>query len=439
MLPVSARRFCKCIAITAFRCQAAVDGQGTVFPMLHIGIIGGGIGGVSAALILSRAGFRVDVFEKTRQLSEVGAGINISPNASRILHSLGLRTRLQSMGVMPEAWHQRRWDDGTTLQWSPLAEPIEEAFGAPQYQMHRSDVLTLLSSQLDARHLHTGHELVGLSHGDRNATVIFADGTQRTFDLVIGADGIHSRTRELLFGPSEPIFKNCIAYRGLIPRERIEALRIPVEAQIWLGPGRHFVHYYVRDGALLNFVANVDRADWRAESWTQAGDVEELRGEFAGWHPQVRGIVATVAETFTLALHDRKPLPRWSKGRVTLLGDACHPMEPHLAQGAAQAIEDGATLAVCLQEAPHDIIAALGKYERLRLPRTARIQGMADQNRRLFHLPDGAEQRRRDDALNSNQAGFAISRIGWLYGHDAREIDYSGDSNFRATSTTDAT
>jgi salicylate hydroxylase len=390
--------------------------------MLRIGIIGGGIGGTSAALQLGRTGFEVDVFEKTRDLTEVGAGINISPNAATLLHRLGLKSQLSAMGVIPRAWHQRRWKSGETLQWSDLATPVEDAFGAPQYQMHRADVLGLLSSRISPDRLHRGTELVALEQSDEAATAVFRDGERRTFDLLVGADGIHSRTREMLFGPAQPVFKNCIAYRGLIPSERIAHLSIPVEAQIWLGPGRHFVHYYVRNGTLLNFVANVDRGDWSEESWSKPGDIHVLRREFGDWHFHIRSITEAVTETFILALHDRQPLEKWSRGRVTLLGDACHPMEPHVAQGAAQAIEDGATLSACLAASPSDVPGALRRYEALRLPRTARIQQLADVNRHTFHLPDGPAQRDRDAALARDEIGFAISRIGWIYGHDAGEI-----------------
>jgi salicylate hydroxylase len=328
------------------------------------------------------------------------------------------------MGVIPRAWHQRSWETGETLQWSDLATPVEEAFGAPQYQMHRADVLGLLSYQIPPGRLHTGMELVELEQSHEAATAVFRDGKRRTFDLLVGADGIHSRTREMLFGPAQPVFKKCLAYRGLIPSEQVAHLSIPVEAQIWLGPGRHFVHYYVRNGTLLNFVANVDRGEWSEESWTKPGDIHDLRREFGDWHFQIRSITEAVTETFILALHDRQPLERWSRGRVTLLGDACHPMEPHVAQGAAQAIEDGATLSACLAASPSDVPGALGRYEALRLPRTARIQRLADVNRQTFHLPDGPEQRNRDSALARDEIGFAISRIGWLYGHDAGEIGF---------------
>lgn len=393
-----------------------------------ISIIGGGIGGTSAALALLDAGFEVQIFEKSSFQREVGAGIQISPNASRILIKLGLGNDLENMGVRPEAWHQRRWEDGRTLLRTPLAGTMEDAFGAPHYQMHRADVLGTLGSHLPDGVLKTEKSLVGLTPIGEGVEMKFADGTTASADVVVGADGIHSKTREILFGPNRANFKNCIAFRGLIPRERIAHLDIPVEAQIWMGPGRHFVHYYVRRGELFNFVANVEMDEWKEESWTEPGDPHVVRQAYTGWHPQIQSILEAVEETFVLALHDRKPLKRWSKGRVTLLGDACHPMEPHVAQGAAQAIEDGATLARCLFDYD-DAQTALERYEALRIPRTSRVQALADGNRKRFHMLDGREQQMRDAEMAKAVTDFSLANVAWLYGHDAFEIDYSGDTN----------
>jgi salicylate hydroxylase len=306
---------------------------------------------------------------------------------------------------------------------------MEEAFGAPHYQMHRADVLEMLVSHLPAGVLHTGKAVVGLTDRGAGVDVAFADGTGTSADIVVGADGIHSTIREALFGPDQAVFKNCIAFRGLIPRARVADLSIPVEAQIWMGPGRHFVHYYVRRGELFNFVANVDASEWKNESWTEAGDVAEAIHAFEGWHPQIQAILNAVDETFVLALHDRRPLERWTKGHVTLLGDACHPMEPHVAQGAAQAIEDGAALASCLRESD-SISAALSRYEDIRRPRTSRVQALADSNRKRFHLPDGDAQEARDAEMAGAETDFSLASVGWLYGHDAFDTRHAGETYF---------
>jgi salicylate hydroxylase len=382
-----------------------------------IAVIGGGIGGLSAALSLLRAGFDVHVYEQASTLAEVGAGVQVSPNASRVLHRLGLAEPLARTGVKPFAWHQRRWDDGRTLLRTPLAEPIEARFGFPHYQLHRADLIAALVAALPAERIHLGHRLVDLTdHGDR-VEAHFAGGLRADVDVLVGADGIHSFVRGRLFGPEQARFTGCIAYRGLIPAERLRALSLEVTAQLWLGPGRHFVHYFVSARRLVNFVAIVEQDTWTRESWTDRGDLADALAAFDGWHPHVRTMLESVDETFVWALFDRTPLDRWSVGRVTLLGDACHPMLPFMAQGAAQAIEDGATLAACLD--PTDLPAALRRYERLRVPRTARLQAMSANNKSRFHLPDGAQQRERDAEMAEGATDWSFEAAGWIYEHDA--------------------
>jgi salicylate hydroxylase len=389
---------------------------------LSIAVIGGGIGGTAAALSLLRAGLDVHVYEQAGELGEVGAGVQISPNASRILHRLGLAEPLARMGVRPLAWHQRRWQDGRTLLRTPIADAMEATFGAPHYQMHRADVLRTLAGALPVERLHVGHRLSGLvDHGDR-VEARFENGVRITADALVGADGIHSAVRRILFGREQPNFTGCVCYRGLVPAERLAHLAVPVEAQIWMGPDRHFIHYYVQGKRLVNFVAVIDQDTWTKESWTDRGEVADALAAFEGWHPQVRGILSSVDETFVWGLFDRPPMQRWSRGRVTLLGDACHPMVPFMAQGAAQAIEDGATLAACLAEVGQDVPGALRHYERLRLPRTARVQAMSANNKIRFHLADGPEQVARDAEMAKSVTDWSLSNVAWLYGHDAGDI-----------------
>jgi salicylate hydroxylase len=384
-----------------------------------IAVVGGGIGGLTAALSLLRAGFDVEVYERTSGLGEVGAGVQVSPNASRVLHGLGLAEALARTGVKPLAWHQRRWDDGRTLLRSPLAGPLEATFGFPHYQMHRADLLSALAAAVPTERVHLGHRLVDVTDRGDWVEARFANGAVVEADALIGADGIHSTVRRALFGPDQPRFTGCVAYRGLVPEVRLRELRLEVTAQVWMGPGQHFVHYFVSQRRLVNFVAITEQDTWTGESWTDRGDLAGALAAFEGWHPQVRAILGSVDETFIWALFDRPPLAQWSVGRVTLLGDACHPMVPFMAQGAAQAIEDGATLTACLARVGPDIPNALQRYEQLRLPRTSRLQALSTANKTRFHMPDGPEQRERDRQMATESTDWSFGAVAWIYEHDA--------------------
>ena len=390
---------------------------------LSVAVVGGGIGGLAAAVSMLRAGVDVQVFEQAPALVEVGAGIQISPNASRLLHRWGLRGALDRTGVRPVAVHQRRWDDGRTLQRAPLGEAAEAAFGAPYYHFHRADLLKALAAALPPERLHLGHRLAGFTDQGDRVELRFASGTTVSADVLVGADGIHSTVRGELFGPEKPRFTGCIAYRGLVPADRLGHLELEVLANNWMGPGGHFVHYFVAGGRLVNFVAINERETWTRESWTDRGEVADALAAFKGWHPQVGAIIGAVDETFIWALFDRAPLDHWSVGRVTLLGDACHAMLPFMAQGAAQSIEDGATLTACLvQRGGADVASALRRYEALRLPRATRLQEMSRVNKTRFHLPDGPAQQERD-ALLATRGDRSIEALDWLYSHDASLID----------------
>ena len=246
-------------------------------------------------------------------------------------------------------------------------------------------------------------------------------------DALVGADGIHSVVRAALFGQTNPRFTGCVAYRGLVPAARLASLNLPVEAQVWMGPDRHFVHYFVQNCNLVNFVAVVDQEAWVRESWVESADVAQALAAFEGWHPQVRAILGAVDELFVWGLFDRPPMAQWSIGRSTLLGDACHAMLPFMAQGAAQAIEDGATLAACLMniDRPQEVPAALRRYEALRLPRASQVKEASRNNKIRFHLPDGPQQQERDAQMASGSTDWSFKAVQWLYGHDAGSIDES--------------
>ena len=388
---------------------------------MRIAVIGGGIGGLSAALHLLKAGFDVEVYEQAPRITEIGAGIQISPNASRLLQRLGLGSAMDAVGVRPLAVHQRRWDDGRTLQRATVGHEVETTFGAPYYHFHRADLVTLLADAMPPERLHVGHKLIDLVQKDGRVTARFENGATTEADLLVGADGIHSRVRHLLFGPEKPRFTGCVAWRGLVPAERIKHLDIEIASHNWMGPDGHVVHYWVAGGRMMNVVCVVEHGDWTQESWTDKGDVADVLARYEGWHPTVRGLIGAFPETFIWALHDRAELPRWSDGHVTLLGDACHPMLPMMAQGAAQSIEDGAALASLLKAMPGDIPGALVRYEAVRKPRATRLQQASAANRTRFHLHDGEAQRARDEAL-ATSGDRSIANIGWLYSHDAAAI-----------------
>ena len=391
---------------------------------LSVAVIGGGIGGLAAALSLRRAGFAVEVYEQAPELTTIGGGINMGANASRILYRLGLGDGLDREAVRPLSHHQRRWEDGRTLAYAQVNPRVEEMYGAPHMTMHRADLLAVIRAALPEDRIHLDHKLVDVSERGERVEAHFANGARAEADILIGADGIHSTVRAALFGEEAPQFAGCVAYRGLVPAERLADLGLERGNQSWVGPGAHLVHYPVARARLLNFVGWTEHDSWNREDWTDRATVARALAAFEGWHPQVRRIISEADACFIWALFDRDPLPRWSIGRMSLLGDACHPMYPFMGQGAAMAIEDGATLAACLADTP-DPAAALQRYERLRLPRVTRLQQMSRDNKRRFHMRDGVEQQARD-AEWARAADRAPEALDWLYGFDAGDLEAAG-------------
>ena len=392
---------------------------------LRIAVIGAGLGGLTAAVALRRAGFDVHVYEQAPELTEVGGGINMGPNAARVLYRLGLGPALDREAVRPLSTHQRRWQDGRTLQRAPLNPRCEELYGAPHLTVHRADLLAIIASGFVTDRIHLGHRLAGLSDKGDRVEAWFENGPRVEADVVIGADGINSTVRAALFGEEAPRFAGCVAYRGLVPAERIADLGLELGSQSWVGPGGHFVHYFVSRGRLLNFVGWTEHDTWNREDWTDRATISRALAAFAGWHPQIGRIIGAADTCFIWALFDREPLPRWSAGRITLLGDACHPMYPFMGQGAAQAIEDGATLAACLVAAGGGEPAeALSRYETLRRPRVTRLQEMSRANKTRFHLHDGAAQEARD-AEWARAGDRSPDALRWLYEFDAMKLSGS--------------
>ena len=379
---------------------AATTQAGTVL------VAGGGVGGLTAALCLARVGFRTAVFERSATFEEAGAGIQISPNGARVLHHLGLAAPLDACSFLPLGSEIRNWRSGKVVGAAPLGDAVRAAYGYPYYHIHRGDLLRALveAARRDERiELHAGCTVRSLEQ-DGNAVHVATvgeagEGNRRGIALV-GADGIHSTVRACLFGPDAPTFTGNIAWRALVPAERLPAGLIRPVAALWWGPGRHFVHYYVRRGSLVNCVCVVEKLGWEMESWTEQGDYAELKADFAGWHPHIQTLIDHMdrRSLYKWALYDRPPAANWGRGAATLLGDACHPMLPFMAQGAAAAIEDAAVLAACLAVGERPAVS-LRRYEALRRRRAAMLQRLARRNAKLFHL-SGAAAWLRDRTAN---------------------------------------
>jgi salicylate hydroxylase len=388
-----------------------------------VAVVGAGIAGLTLALALHRAGLRCEVFEQAEWLGEVGAGVQVAPNAARLLHRLGLAGHLARVAVRPVCIQMSRWSSGETMMRLPLGTDCERVFGAPYYTVHRADLHAGLLALLPAGTIHIGHRLVRAEECTGGVELEFAGGRRVTAAVAVGADGIHSVLRGQLVR-DEPRFSGQTIYRGLVPADRVPSMAEP-RVQLWLGPGQHCVAYPVSGGRLVSFgatvpVAGAPNGSRYTESWSSAGRVEELAAAYRGWHPAVQELVAAADAVGRWALHDRDAIPRWSSRRCTLIGDAAHPMLPFLAQGANQAVEDAVALAACLRAAAPGGVGgvepALRRYEALRQPRTEEIQRRSRDNTRSLHLPDGDGQRRRDGLLAE---GADLETQRWLYGHDA--------------------
>ena len=359
---------------------------------IEVLIAGGGIGGLTAALCLAQQGCRVSVFEQG-EFAEAGAGIQLSPNCTRVLHHIGLADALRAKAFLPEGTQFRHWRRGHVITESALGDSVVSRFGFPYYHIHRGDLLqVLLEAANRSRHitLFAHAPVCAIEQHKTNVRVLV---NQQNFDgdLLVGADGIHSFVQAELWGPTSPRFTGNIAWRALVPADALPEGLVRPMSTVWWGPGKHFVHYYVRRGQLVNCVCVVEKRGWEVESWTQRGEFAELQADFAGWHDDIQQLLKHMDKDslYKWALYDRDPMSNWGKGRVTLLGDACHPTLPFMAQGAAMAIEDAAVLSSCLTSPAAreiDVPTALRRYEGLRRDRTRSIQMGSRRNAKVFHL-----------------------------------------------------
>ena len=364
-----------------------------------IAIVGAGLGGLTAAATLRLAGFDVRVYEQATRFARIGAGIQMMPNSMKVLRRIGIEARVRGTSFQPYSHLNRAWNTGEILRELPMPEHL---FGAPYLCMHRADLHEALVSILPPEIIEVRKKLVGLDERAGQVTLAFEDGSSARADAVIGADGVHSIVRDLIIGPDEPIHKGRVAYRAIFPSALMGGADVGPSRTKWWGLDRHIVIYYTKpDRSEIYLITSVpEAAEWLTrESWSTIGDVRELRTAYEGFHPDVRAVVEACPSCHKWAILEREPLQTWSAGRTVLLGDACHPMTPYMAQGAATAMEDAAVLTRCLADVGgQDLEGAFTRYEAHRKPRTSRIQAISSAN---TWMKGGNED------------------TSWLYGYDA--------------------
>lgn len=377
-------------------------------------IAGAGIGGLTAAVALARRGFAVTVYEQAAALGEIGAGLHLSPNGMKVMQALGLGESLEACAARPQAICTRHYGDGVPNFEGPLDADFEARFGAPFLSFHRADlhaVLARAAQDSPAVSIVLDHRLKSLDPDDDGVTLEFANGVSAHHTAVVGADGVHSVVREHLHGDVPTRFTGHVAYRGMVATAALPPDLVEPKLNVWVGPGRHVVAYPVRRGELINYVALIEEDGWNDESWTTPADAAALKAAFTDWHDTVRTLVSTTpaGECYKWALLGRDPLPSWSRDRVTLLGDAAHPMVPYLAQGAVMAVEDAWVLAACLTD-DDSIAAGFVAYEQARLKRASAVQNAAWEQGQKNHAV-GREP-------NADFRGGTFADPGWIYGHD---------------------
>ena len=384
----------------------AIDGD-----PIQVAIVGGGIGGMTTALALSQTGLQVRLYEQAPRFSEIGAGIMLTPNATRVLGHLGVGEALAAKAMRPPASIYRRFDNAELVGNAPLADVIEEKYGSPYFHIHRTDLLDLLSTAVSAQdnaELYTDHRAVNCSHDGDKAQLNFANGTTVTCDLILACDGVRSTLRGSLLAAAQPRFRGQIAWRGLVPAAGLPESVTDQASVVWIGPDRHIVQYLVRDGSLVNYVAIAAKEQWEEDGWNRPSTVAEVTEEFAGWHDDVLALLRATPEDalYKWGLFDRDPLDRWVFGRVALMGDAAHPMLPFMAQGSAMAIEDAMILSRSLQAAD-SVETALDIYQATRQGRTSEIIMGSRGQTNLYQRLTGDKTEQRAQSLDL------------VYGYDA--------------------
>lgn len=388
---------------------------------MRVAVAGAGIAGLTVAVALARDDHTLTVYEQARALGEIGAGLQLAPNAVRVLRGLGVT--LDDAAVRPVGRQFRHWRDARVIATVPYGD-CEQRYGAPYLTVHRPDLLTRLLEEIPPATVRLGARLVGVQEGPGGVGLALTDGHTARADVLVGADGIHSVVRARV-ATDEPRFSGQYVYRGVVAAARCALGAEPPAVWVWPGPGRHCVAYPIAGGRLISFAATVPATGpgpgtpggtAARESWSEPGDVAALTAAYAGWCDDISGLFAAATTVQRWALHDRDPIPRWSTPRTSLAGDAAHPMLPFLAQGANQAVEDAAALAAVLRgRAPSEVRDALARYASVRAGRTAEIQRRSRANQGTLHLGDGPEQEARDAAL---AAHADLATQDWLFGYD---------------------
>lgn len=384
---------------------------------LRVAVAGAGIGGLTLALALQDRGVDVSVYEQAEQLTEVGAGVALASNGTRLLRRLGVGDALASEASGSSHMIFRR-RDGSLVAAHRLDDPYTERFGGPFQGLHRVALQRVLAAAMGDGVIHTGQRCVAVDSeaGAGGIRLRFEDGEDVVADVVVAADGVHSALRDQVGAGDDAVFSGTVGFRGVVPVEQLPSLPDPDAAQFWMGPGRHLLHYPIDGGARVNFLAVVRTPAWTSQRWMESCDPSEAAVAFEGWHPAATEMTSAVTEATRWALFDRRPLRHWSRGRLVLLGDAAHAMLPHQGQGANQTIEDAVVLADELAESsPTDVEAALVRYEQRRRRRTRRVQRVSRLTADLLHLPDGPEADARDLILVD-----LPNVLTWIHGHDAQ-------------------
>ena len=393
---------------------------------MRVLIAGAGIGGLTAALALHQADIEAHCYEQARILREVGAGLLLGPNTVRVLRRLGLDEALRPVVTVPRSLDSRDWKDGSLLSRMPFADVAVARWGAPAYSVHRADLHDVLRTALRDEHLTLGARCVSVEEHGTEVTITFADGRHATGDLLIGADGIHSVVREYVAGPDRPVWSRQISWRGLTPGDVAREAGLEVRQHSFWGPRRQFVTYYVSAGGLVNWVSTAQSDDdWQEESWSARGAREAVMAQVEGWHDQVRALIAGTESIFKWAVFDRPPLETWTRGRVTLLGDAAHPMMPFLGQGAAQSIEDGLVLARSLALHRGDPVHGTAAYFAHRQERATAVQIASRNQGRLVQQFDQTEIDARNARMRANPDADIAGRD-WLWGYDVESAFTDG-------------